>query len=265
MTAETILVTGASTGIGRELSRIAASRGHDVVLVARSADRLEALARELSDANGLTATAVPLDLASGSAVDELLDELDGRGIVVDWLVNNAGVGASGPFWQEDPARIEALLQLNVVTTAMLMRRLLPGMVQRRRGRVMNVASVAAFQPGPGVAAYHASKAFVLSLSMAARRELRGTGVTVTCLCPGPVDTEFPARAGQGNVTRAQRRTELSPEFVALAGFQAMESGRALAIPGVPMKVAVQLSRHAPLRTVAAVTERALRGTISGYR
>lgn len=260
----TMLITGASSGIGRELARIAASKGHDVVLVARSADKLESLASELTGAHGIAATVIPLDLATESAVDVLVGELDSRDIVIDALVNNAGFGASGPFHVESPERIRQVMQLNVVTLTMLMRRLLPGMVERGRGAVLNVASVAAFNAGPGVATYHATKAFDLSLSLATRRELRGTGVTVSCLCPGPVTTDFQIMAGQGNVTAAQRRVELSAERVAQAGYDALVRGKALAIPGVSMKFAVQLSRHAPLRVVTAMTGRALHGSISGY-
>lgn len=261
---QTILITGASAGIGASLARIAADKGHDVVLVARSVDRLEALADELRASHGTVATAIPVDLSTEDAVDVLDAGLQSRGITVDALVNNAGFGASGAFHAESPERIRQLLQLNVITLTMLQRRLVPDMVERGRGAVLNVASVAGFNPGPGVATYHASKAYVVSLSMATRRELRGTGVSVSCLCPGPVDTEFPARAGQGTVTRAQRRTELSPERVARCGYDALVSGRALAIPGLPMKAAVQLSRHAPLRVVTAITGRTLHGTISGY-
>lgn len=258
---KTILITGASRGIGHELARLAARKGHDVVLVARSAGAIEDLASELAEHHGVVATAIPVDLAAPDAVDVLASELEERGITVDALVNNAALGLSGPFHDQPDARLRQLLELNVVTLASLTRRLLPPMVERRNGAVLNIASVAAFTPGPQVALYHASKSFVLSFSLAVRRELRGTGVSITCLCPGPVDTGFPADAGQGNVTRAQKLTELSPERVAAAGYRAMVRRRAVVVPGASMRVTTQLTRHLPLRVVTAMAGRALHGTL----
>ena len=176
---DTALVTGASGGIGEDLARLIAAGGANLVLVARTADRLQALARELADAHQVTATPIAVDLAQPDSVARLVAELSSRGLVVDILVNNAGFGTSGFFWQIDPQRQVELLQLNVVTLTMLTRALLPGMIERRHGRVLNVASTAGFQPGPLMATYYASKAYVLSFSEALVNEAEGSGVTVT--------------------------------------------------------------------------------------
>lgn len=256
----TILVTGASRGIGRAFAEIAAAKGHDLVLVARSADAIAELATELEQRHGITATHIPLDLANPDCVDRLTAEIASRGITIDALVNNAGLGSTGEFHEARKDTLRNLFELNMVTLAMLTREFLPGMVERGKGAVLNVASVAGFNPGPHMAAYHASKAFVVSLSMATRSEVQGTGVSVTCLCPGPVDTGFTADAGQIGTTGPQRLVELSPERVAQDGYDAMVRGKAICVPGAPMKIATQLSRHAPLKVVTAITGRALRGT-----
>src|SRR5712671_2718034 len=181
------LVTGASGGIGAALARELARHGHDLVLAARGVAAMEALAAELR-AGGAGATVIAADLAQPGAAARLADDIAQRGLAVDVLVNNAGLGAAGRFDRCDPARISEMLQVNIVALTELTRLLLPGMIARGRGRVMLVGSTAGFQPGPGMAVYFATKAYVLSLVEAIPEVFRGTGVTVTTLCPGPTAT-----------------------------------------------------------------------------
>ena len=195
--AEVALITGASGGIGEDLARLIAAGGRDVVLLARSAAKLQALADELTRSHRVSSTVVAMDLSAPGAADEVARTLAERRISIDMLVNNAGFGTLGEFAREDPVEQSRMLQVNVVALTMLTRFLLPGMLERRRGRILNVASTAAFQPGPVMAVYYASKAYVLSLSLALTEETAGTGVTVTCLCPGPTRTGFQERAQMG--------------------------------------------------------------------
>jgi uncharacterized protein len=225
------LVTGASGGIGLELARELARHGHPLVLSARSAAKLEALAGELSAQHGVKAVAIPADLREPGGAERLARALREKDLDVDVLVNNAGVGMHGPFFAADPAAQLGLLQLNVVSLTALTRLLLPGMVARRAGRVLNLASTAAFVPGPFMATYYASKAYVLSLSVALANELAGSGVTVTALCPGATRTGFDAAAG---VTRTKlfKRGVMDAASVALAGYEGMMAGKAIVVPGV---------------------------------
>jgi short-subunit dehydrogenase len=188
------VVTGASSGIGSDLARELARDGYDLVLVARRAEPMERLAEELK-AYGSSAIVIAADLSKPGAATSLAGELDSLGLAVDVLINNAGVGGHGRFDCTDFVRLGEMLQLNVVALTELTRLLLPGMVARRRGRVMLVASTAAFQPGPQMAVYCATKAYVLSFGEAIAYELKGTGVTITTLCPGATATEFSRAAG----------------------------------------------------------------------
>src|SRR5258708_3236253 len=197
------LVTGASGGIGAALARELARHGYDLVLAARGVAAMEALAVELRQ-SGTAATVIAADLSRPGPAASLADEIAGRGLAIDVLVNNAGLGAAGRFARCDPARIGDMLQVNIVALTELTRLLLPGMIARGHGRVLLVASVAGFQPGPYMAAYFASKAYVLSLGEALAYELRGTGISVTVLCPGATATDFFAVAGAGNSLMARR-------------------------------------------------------------
>jgi uncharacterized protein len=188
------LVTGASSGIGADLARELARDGHDLVLAARTVAPMENLAAELT-AHGAGTVVIAADLSQPGGAAALVSAIEARGIAVDVLVNNAGLGAVGRFDQADPLRIGEMLQVNVVALTELTRLLLPGMVARRHGKVMLVASTAAFQPGPGMAVYFATKAYVLSFGEAIAEELRGTGVIVTVLCPGSTATNFAYVAG----------------------------------------------------------------------
>jgi uncharacterized protein len=240
----TALVTGASSGIGAEIARCLADRGHHVTLVARSADRLEALAAELSpDADVLVA-----DLADRAARAALAGRIEANGRVVDVLVNNAGFSTMGPVSASDPEAEMGMIEVDVVAVADLCSRLLPDMVARGRGAVLNVASTAAFQPLPGQAGYGAGKAFVLSYTQSLAGELRGTGVTATALCPGPVHTGFGERAG---FTKEDAEAAL-PSFmwvsaadVARAAVDGMDKGRMVVIPGQANRVAAALAQVTP--------------------
>lgn len=225
------LITGASAGIGSELAQQFAAAGYDLILTARRRERLEALAGELQLRHHCRCEVVVVDLASPNAAVNLVAEVERRGWEVDVLVNNAGFGVNGPFAEADPDRLTALMQVNIVALTELTRLLLPGMIARGHGRILNVASIASFMPGPLMAVYYASKAYVRSLSEALSEELRNTGVTVTCLCPGPVRTEFADTAGMAGAKLFEMPNTMTAEPVAAAALRATLRGRRLVIPG----------------------------------
>lgn len=249
---EVALVTGASGGIGEDLARLIAAGRRDVVLLARSAPKLQTLADELSRAHKITATVLAVDLSEPGAADQVARTLAERRINIDMLVNNAGFGTFGEFARENPQEQLRMLQVNVVALTMLTRFLLPAMLERRRGRILNVASTAAFQPGPLMAVYYASKGYVMSLSVALSEETAGTGVTVTCLCPGPTRTGFQERAQMEQSRLFHITSVMRSADVARAGYDAMLAGRALAIPGVANKIGAQSVRFVPRRLGAKI-------------
>jgi hypothetical protein len=252
------LVTGASGGIGADLARELARHGHDLVLAARSVAPMEALAAELRALGG-AATVIAADLAKPGAAAALADDIASRGLTVEILVNNAGLGASGRFDRCDPARIGDILQVNIVALTELTRLLLPGMIERGHGRVMLVASVAGFQPGPRMAAYFASKAYVLSLGEALAYELRATGVSVTTLCPGATATNFFTVAGADNTAMARRvRRMMRAEEVARLGYRGLAAGRRVVITGMMNRVLALAGRYAPHRLTLPVTDLLMR-------
>jgi short-subunit dehydrogenase len=226
----TALVTGASGGIGEELARLFAADGHDLVLVARSRDKLARLAAELEAKHGVAAHVLASDLARAESPQEIFDQLRGGGVEVDALVNNAGFGSYGLFAETDPESELDLLRVNVVALTHLTKLFLPGMLARRRGYVMQVASTAAFQPGPLMAVYYASKAYVLSLSEALANECAGTGVVVSALCPGPTETGFVAAAGMEQ-SKLFDRGAMTARDVAAEGYRGLLAGKAVVIPG----------------------------------
>ena len=226
----TALVTGASGGIGEELARLFAADGHGLVLVARSRDKLARLAEELHEKHGVGARVLAADLARAGAPQEIFDELRGAGVAVDALVNNAGFGSYGLFAETDLNSELGLLQVNVVALTHLSKLFLPPMIARRRGFLMNVASTAGFQPGPLMAVYYASKAYVLSLSEALANECAGTGVRISALCPGPTETGFVAAAGMEQ-SKLFERGAMTARAVAEAGYRGMLDGKTIVIPG----------------------------------
>lgn len=246
--AERALVTGATSGIGPAFARRLAASGCDLVLAARSIERLEAIAAELRGAHGIAVDVQPCDLSrrQSSAV------LHARAPACDILINNAGFANNGSFAGLDEAAIGEELQLDVVTLTELTRLYLPGMLARGRGRVLNVASTAGFIPGPNMAVYYAAKAYVISFSQAIAEELRGSGVTVTVLCPGATRTGFQSRAKMER-TPLFRMPAASADDVARAGLAAMRAGRVLAIPGITNKIAAALPRFAPRALVTRVS------------
>jgi hypothetical protein len=245
------LVTGASGGIGADLAREAARDGHDLILIARRTEAMRALAGELKKV-GAETTIVGADLGKPGAAADVVAKIGCAEI--ETLINNAGLGATGRFDQSDPSRISEILQVNVVALTELTRLLLPAMIARRSGRVMLVASTAAFQPGPHMAVYYATKAYVLSLGEAIAWELRGTGVTVTALCPGPTATNF-ANAAEMNRTvlfKSPLIKVMSAAEVARIGYRGLKRGKRVVIPGFPNKLSAMSSRVSPHGMVLAI-------------
>ena len=247
----TALITGATKGIGYELAKHFAQDGYDVVLVARDHAQLQRVAQELSGAHGVAAHVLPADLAQPGAATALVEELARRQLAIDVLVNNAGFGTYGPFAQANLSVQEQMLQLNLLTPTQLTRRLLDGMLKRHSGKILNVASTAAFQPGPLMAGYYATKAYLLSFSEALANELRGSGVSVTVLCPGPTHTAFNERAGLQR-TRLLRVRGMTAAAVARAGYQGLMRGIPVVIPGLGNRCLTVLERLVPRNTVTAM-------------
>jgi hypothetical protein len=257
---ETALITGASGGIGLELAQVFAEHGFDLIVVARREAELEALAGGCRKKHGVRVHVLPMDLLVPDAPAKLVQQLADAGLEVDVLVNNAGLMDVGGFADIGTGRHERLLQLNVVVLTSLTRRLLPAMIERGRGRILNVASTSSFQPVPSMALYAASKAFVLSLSESLSEELKGTGVTVTALCPGITKTDMYERAhDQHAVARNLPELFLSDvEDVAREGYEACVAGRALVVPGLPNRLlasAVQLYPRWLVRSIGGLIGR----------
>jgi short-subunit dehydrogenase len=242
----TALITGASAGIGEAIARELAGRGHGVTLVARREDRLRSLAGELSDRFGVRAEAIGADLGSEIARADLVGRIDELGLEVEVLVNNAGFGGGEDFVDTNPKLLTSMVELNCMALLALQGVYLRRMVERGRGAVINIASTAAFQPLPGSATYAATKAFVLSLSEAVHEELRGTGVTLTAVCPGPVRTEFMDVAG---LSRAEEQLPgvfwMSAESVAKAAVEAAAGGKRAIVPGLLNRAGAITGQHAP--------------------
>ncbi|HEY8183007.1 MAG TPA: SDR family oxidoreductase [Thermoanaerobaculia bacterium] len=243
---KTALITGASSGIGMDFARLLSREGYELFLVARSEAKLRALASELGNAKVIVA-----DLVLPDAPQRIFDVSSG----VDVLINNAGFGVSGPFIETDLRKELEMIQVNVSALTHLTRLFLPPMLARKSGHILNLASTAAFLPGPLMAVYYATKAYVLSFSEAIADELRGTGVTVTALCPGPTATGFAEVAGMESSRLFSLMRPMSSEAVARYGLRAMRHGKRVAIPGIANKLSTQSIRVSPRRLVTTIVRK----------
>ena len=248
-----MLITGASSGIGLELANLFAADGYRLVLVARNRSALRDLGDKLQSSYGVEVRISPKDLAHPAGPLELYQELQEAGIVIDVLVNNAGFGGSGAFLDTDWNSEAEMIQVNIVALTHLSKLFLP-QVRAREGKLLNVASVAAFAPGPYMAIYYASKAFVLHFTEAVAEELSGTGTTVTCLCPGPVITNFQQRAHVGE-SHNKSPFLVDVRDVARAGYEGMKQGQRLVIPGWKNRILVQMLRVTPRSLVTKAISR----------
>jgi len=250
----TALVTGASGGIGKAIAEQFARDRIDLVIVARSGAALERLAADWSKQYGVQVTPLVEDLAQPGAAARLADEVQRRGLALDYLVNNAGYGLFGTFETSALDAELAMMRINMETLTVLTKRFLPE-IKQRRGRIMNVASTAAFQPGPYMAVYYATKAYVLSLTEAIAQELQGSGVTVTALCPGPTSSGFQDKAAMQHSALVANKKLPSADAVGQDGYRAMMRGRRVYVPGLVNKLMVQSVRFTPRRLITAVVAR----------
>lgn len=255
------VITGASSGIGAELTRVFASRGYSLVLTARRHERLEALAEEIQEKHGVPAEIIALDLEDREAPRDLAEMLRDRGIQVHTLVNNAGFGLRGNFATLPFERQIAMIDLNVTALTALCRLMLPGMRERGKGGILNVASTAAFQAGPYMAVYYATKAFVLSLSEALHEEAKPYGVTVTALCPGPTESEFSATADLENSKLFQRGI-MSAADVARIGVDGYEAGRAIVVTGTANRLGTWGAKFLPRSVIRQIAGSLQRGEVT---
>jgi short-subunit dehydrogenase len=251
---KTALITGASSGIGKELARLHAAEGGDLVLVARRDDILNQLKKEFENAYGIRVTVVAADLAQTDAAEKIFAATETAGIRIDYLINNAGFGGHGRFFERDLAADQAMMQVNTVTLTKLTHLYLQGMVRRGSGKILNVASTAAFIPGPLQAVYYATKAYVVSFTQAIARELEGTGVTATVLCPGAVATGFAAASNLEGLD--VWKTAKSAESVAKCGYRAMMRGKRVVFNEAKMKFMLDwIVPFMPRRTVLDISQR----------
>lgn len=254
---KTALITGASGGIGYELAKLFAKDHHNVVLVARSAPKLAQFADELQRQFGVSAKAIPLDLTAAPAPQFLFDQLQREGIAIDILVNNAGYGMFGQFAEISLEDNLGQIQLNITALTHLTKLFLGPMIERHSGRIMNVASTAGFQPGPLMAVYYATKAYVISFSEALANELKASGVTVTCLCPGPTATNLQERAGMENTRLVKTLRPMDAKTVARDGYRGLMSGKTLVVSGFRNWLVAESVRFSPRKLVTAVSRKLL--------
>ena len=253
----TALITGASGGIGYELAKLFAKDHYNVVLVARSAPKLTQFADELQRQFSVSAKAVPLDLTAVAAPQFLFDQLQREGIMVDVLVNNAGYGVLGEFLKVSVDESLGQIQLNIIALTHLTKLFLGPMIERHSGKIMNVASTAGFQPGPLMSVYYASKAYVISFSEGLANELKGSGVTVTCLCPGPTETSLQERAGMENTRLVKTLRPMDAKTVARDGYRGLMAGKTLVISGFRNWLEAESVRFSPRKLVTAVSRKLL--------
>ncbi|MEO0539707.1 MAG: SDR family oxidoreductase [Cyanobacteria bacterium P01_A01_bin.105] len=247
--AQTALITGASGGIGYELAKVFAQHQYDVILVARSTDKLLQIQTELSQQYGVQATALTHDLSDHAAPQRLFDQLKAQHRQIDVLVNNAGFGDNGAFATSDWEKQNSMLQLNIVALTHLTRLFLPSLIEQGRGQVMNVASTAAFQPGPYMAVYYASKAYVLSFTEAISHELQGTGVSAIALCPGPTRSDFQDRANLNDVEFFDASKIPAAAEVAQFGYDALQRDQTVAVHGAVNQLLAFSNRIMPRQAI----------------
>lgn len=250
----TAVVTGASSGIGREFALLLAGQGHDVVLVARDAKRLGSIARGIKELHGVRTLVVPIDLGRPGSAEELYDRCARHAIVPDVLINNAGFALYGALCESALSQNLAMLRVNVMTPFVLTRLFLPAMIARGRGSVLNIASTAGFQPGPKMANYYATKSYVIALTVALAEEVRDSGITVSVLCPGPTRTAFHDRAGIQH-TQMASLAFTSPRLVAEAGLQGLVKKKTIIVPGTLNKISAVGVRLLPLSLAAKIVQR----------
>lgn len=253
----TALITGASLGIGREIAQLFAQDGYHLALVARNSAKLAEFANELQGQFGISAKSFPLDLSAESAPQFLFDQLARESVPIDVLVNNAGYGKLGMFAEIPLQESLGQIQLNITALTSLTKLFLQPMIERKSGKILNVASTAGFQPGPLMAVYYATKAFVISFSEALANEVRGSGVTVTCLCPGATDTNFQKRAGTERTNLFRRMRPMNAETVARDGYRALMKGKPLVISGGRNWLLAESLRVSPRRLVTALSRKVL--------
>jgi uncharacterized protein len=253
--ANTALITGASSGIGMELARICAAHKINVVLVARNQDKLEALASQLRGSDGIAVLPIAADLSQSGSAKHIFDHCHGQGLVIDLLVNNAGFGDFAFFQDSTWEKQREMIQVNIMALTELTWLFLPGMITRKQGRIMNLASTAAFLPGPGMSVYFATKAYVLSFSEAIANELKGTGVSVTALCPGPTQSGFQEAAAQQESKLVKGKKLPSSRQVAEFGFRAMMKGKVVAIHGWKNELLISSIRISPRSLVSQVSRK----------
>lgn len=264
MASKWTLITGASEGFGVEFARLAAAEGRDLILVARQADKMEQLAAKLRAKHKIAVEVIPTDLSDPVAVEALWRRVSLRRHI-DILVNNAGLGYNGPFAAGDGAREMNSVMVNVVAATILMKRAVVHMVQQGGGRVLNVASTAAFMPGPNMAVYHATKAYLLSLSEAVAEELKDSPVTVTALCPGATRTNFAADAAMEDIRLFKTLPVPSASKVAKAGWRAMQKGQRICVTGLANKLFAFGPRLAPRHLVTKIAALFLKPAEGGNR
>lgn len=252
---KTALITGASGGIGLELARVFAKNHINLVITARSKQELEILKSELENDYGISVKVITANLSEYENAEDIYNVLKNENIAVEYLVNNAGFGDYGKFHESDRAKQEAMINLNITALTSLTHLFLKDMILRKSGRILNVASTAAFQPGPLMSVYYATKAFVLHFSEAIANELQGTGITVTALCPGPTESGFADAADLGNSQLFKNRKLPTSREVAEYGFKAMMAGKTVAIHGMKNKILQQAGRIAPRKMITAVVRK----------
>jgi short-subunit dehydrogenase len=251
----TVLITGCTSGIGLHLAREFATRGHRLVMVAPDQSELESIASDLEKASGVRPLVIARDLERESSAAEIVELLEREGIEVDILANNAGHGFRGKFWENEIEKDLSMINLNINAALRLTKLLLPPMLVRGHGGILNTASVAGFEPGPMLAVYHATKAFVLSWSEALSVELADTGITVTALCPGPTDTDFFPKADMTDVVAFQKGNLMAPQDVARAGYEGLMNGDLFVVPGAINKVLTAGRRVLPVETQAKLNQK----------